>query len=68
MVHRMLAAGLSGAGAVESKETLQEISLNCNARKTNADRASDRSDVVFLCHLLKDAAPRELEVRERARE
>jgi exoribonuclease R len=33
----------------------------CNERKSLADRASDRSDVVFLCHLLKDKKPQVLE-------
>ena len=65
MVHRILSAALEKDSAKreqpESKQTLKEICERCNERKTLADRASDRSDVVFLCHYLKDKAPEELE-------
>jgi exoribonuclease R len=37
------------------------ICEKCNERKTLADRASDRSDVVFLCHLLKGKKPQVME-------
>lgn len=54
MVHRILHAALTGQPAPETMDKLREISETCNERKSLADSASDRSDVVFLCHLLKD--------------
>jgi hypothetical protein len=61
MVHRILDACIRGGSAVETKDTLKEICENCNERKARADRASERSDVVFLCHLFKELPPAELE-------
>ncbi len=57
MVHRILFCALQNQPQPETKETIAAICEKCNERKTLADRASDRSDVVFLCHLLKDRKP-----------
>lgn len=54
MVHRILFNALSGLPQPEDKESIKEVCENCNERKIMADRAGDRSDVVFLCHYLKD--------------
>merc|ERR1711916_71419 len=61
MVHRILQAALTQQPQPESKEDLKEICEKCNERKVMADRASDRSDVVFLCHYLKEQPPQEYE-------
>ena len=61
MVHRILFAAIQPPAAQtpqpETKESLAVICEKCNERKTLADRASDRSDIVFLCHYLKDKKP-----------
>ena len=60
-VHRILNAALTKDSQPMAKQELKEIANQCNERKVLADRASDRSDVVFLCHLLKDKPAEEVE-------
>lgn len=57
IVHRILHHAVTNQPAPESKADITLIAENCNERKVLADRASQRSDVVFLCHYLKDRKP-----------
>jgi VacB/RNase II family 3'-5' exoribonuclease len=61
IVHRVLHHAVTNQPQPESKADITLISENCNDRKVQADRASSRSDVVFLCHYLKDKEPQEYE-------
>jgi exoribonuclease R len=61
IVHRLLDACLQGVPAPLEKEDLAAICDNCNMRKTKADKAQDKCDLVFLCTLLKNHPPKDLE-------
>lgn len=61
IVHRLLDACLQGLPAPLEKEELSDICDNCNMRKTKADKAQDKCDLVFLCTLLKNHPPKDLE-------
>jgi exoribonuclease R len=61
IVHRLLDACLQGLPAPLEKDDLSAICDNCNMRKTKADKAQDKCDLVFLCTLLKNHPPKDLE-------
>jgi hypothetical protein len=61
IVHRLLDACLRGEQAPLEKEDLISICDNCNMRKTKADKAQDKCDLVFLCTLLKNHPPKDLD-------
>ncbi len=61
IVHRLLQASLEGKPCPVETEELMTICENCNNRKTKADKAQDKCDLVFLCTLLKNHPPMELD-------